>query len=607
MLSTTLLDRYRITGELGSGGCGVVYEAQDLLLDRRVAVKLLRPNAVPQATEDLAQEARMVARLEHPNIVPLFDFHYSDAPLFLVMPVLRGETLHDILRHGPLTQEDTLEIGIQLASALNYSHSHGVMHRDIQTKNVMLERGSGGQPITKLFDFGLAEEPSASRDPQSMNDSQAMKGTPLYMSPEQLAEQPLDERSDIYGLGILLYECVVGQPAFTGDRVVQLAWNILMTPPKAPRDLGVEILPELETLILGCLEKNPKDRPQTARELLDTLRRVRCQATGNSANSDLPGLDTTLGDSTLPGQLGDILLIHGDYRAAQRAYEQARQACCNAQDGAPQREVVYLAKLAQLAMHLGQYAQGLEYCDEGLRLAAPEDLGDISTLEALAGMLCCLEGNLEHSQQWIERGFRTLEPSLGEPDTPLPRILLQRARGNLCSARKEYPNALEAYGEALELADGSEYRWERSICFYNLGETYMHLGEHAKAKEYLAEAFQEKSALGDRWGLAYVHYALAHIDLANCRPEEAQRQINAGLRLAEEIHEPKILTLLRRLRIQARHHWERKKLTKRLERKQRPRYEPLAAKEAINALGLIDKGMGSLDPDRRRWDLELFD
>ena len=277
MLGKTLIGRYKISGELGGGGFGVVYRAEDLVLGRQVAVKLLRPESADQDKIDgLAQEARMIARLDHPGITPLYDFNCCTEPPFLVMPILRGETLDVLLRNGPLDPRDTLEIALQISTALAYSHAHGVLHKDIQPGNVMVEWGSLGRPVVKLIDFGLAGESTAD------GQSKGLYGTPRFLSPEQLSSEPVDARSDIYSLGVTLYECITGRPAFSGDDLMELAWNILTRSPPSPATLGLVVDPALEELVMRCLKREPEERPGSADELVATL--------GKAARPKLPPL-----------------------------------------------------------------------------------------------------------------------------------------------------------------------------------------------------------------------------------------------------------------------------------------------------------------------------
>ena len=555
MLGSTLLDRYRISGKLGDGGFGVVYRAEDLVLGRQVAVKLLRPDALDMRSADrLAQEARMIAQLDHPSIVSIYDFNCREDPLFLVMPILRGQTLLGLLDHGPLGQEDTLEVGIQLAEALAYSHAHGVLHGDVQPANIMVDRGSRGKPLIKLIDFGLAGEPT------SIKDSQELRGTPRFLSPEQISAHQVDERTDLYSLGVLLYESVVGEPAFSGPTLVKLAWYILTTPPKSPKELGVEIDPGFEELILSCLEKQPENRPQSAHEVASTLqslqRQIACgalislpreipKAPVSRANFRPVAGDTVEGcREQLTDRLGDMLLVSGDYPGAREAYDHARELRRDCGQSEACAEALYLLKMSHLESKSGQYEEGLKHCQAGLDLLQPSDASLRAKLRAMGALIhCCLEA-WDEAGRWVEAGFSSLSSSETALDVA-GRVLLLRAQGNLMIGRGQYHDALAAYRKALGLSSDLADRWEHSICLFNVGEAWLHLGAHDRAREYLAEAFLEKSAIGDRWGLAYVHYSLARIALESSNLDEALLQIRAGLRLAEEISDPKITAMLR--------------------------------------------------------------
>ncbi|HET7292315.1 MAG TPA: ABC transporter substrate-binding protein [Vicinamibacteria bacterium] len=269
MIGQKLSNRYEITGELGRGGMGVVYRARDPLLNRDVAIKLIPPSLLSQDGEQRFQrEAQLVAQMDHPAIVPVHDFGRHEASLFFVMPLVQGANLHAFLQTAALLG-DVLDVGIQVAEALEYSHGRGVVHRDIKPDNIMVSREGGGVR-TRVMDFGLARAATESR----LTKSGAMVGTLYYLSPEQVTAREVDGRSDIYSLGTVLYECVLGSPPFSGD-TQSVLYRIAHELPQPPRSLGAEIDEELEGIILACLAKDPARRPQTATELAEALKRYR--------------------------------------------------------------------------------------------------------------------------------------------------------------------------------------------------------------------------------------------------------------------------------------------------------------------------------------------
>jgi serine/threonine-protein kinase len=213
MIGSKLSNRYEITGELGRGGMGVVYRARDPLLNREVAVKLIPPNQLSPDTEHRFQrEAQLVAQMDHPAIVSIHDFGSHEGSLFFVMPLVQGTNLRAFLRHDSALG-DMLEVGIQVAEALEYSHARGVVHRDIKPENIMVAREEGAGVRVRVMDFGLARAAAESR----LTKTGSLVGTLHYLSPEQVAAKTVDGRADVYALGTVLYECLVGAPPFTGE------------------------------------------------------------------------------------------------------------------------------------------------------------------------------------------------------------------------------------------------------------------------------------------------------------------------------------------------------------------------------------------------------
>ena len=241
MINTRLANRYEILGELGRGGMGVVYRARDPVLNREVAVKLISSTDLTTELEERFQrEAQVVGQMDHPAIVPIHDLGRHEGSLFFVMPVVGGTNLSRLLLAQTLCLGDVVDIGIQVADALDYSHSRGVVHRDIKPANIMIAREEGAAVRVRVMDFGLAHTASESR----LTKTGTLVGTVAYLSPEQVASRAFDGRSDIYSLGVVLYECLVGEPPFTGD-VQSILYRIVHEIPQPPRALGAEIREEL--------------------------------------------------------------------------------------------------------------------------------------------------------------------------------------------------------------------------------------------------------------------------------------------------------------------------------------------------------------------------
>ena len=267
-LRAALSGQYEIEREIGSGGMATVYLAKDVKHDRRVAIKVLRPElAAALGPDRFPREIKIVAQLQHPHVLPLHDSGESDGFLYYVMPYVDGESLRDKLdRDGELPIHDAIRILREVVDALAHAHAHGVMHRDIKPDNVML---SGRHAM--VMDFGVAKALSDAGGEKLTTVGVAV-GTPLYMSPEQATAQGhLDQRSDIYAVGVLGFELLTGQPPFheRNARAV-LSAHVLEKPPNVT-SIRPSVSPGLANLIARCLEKKPADRWQSAEELLGQL------------------------------------------------------------------------------------------------------------------------------------------------------------------------------------------------------------------------------------------------------------------------------------------------------------------------------------------------
>ena len=268
MIGQQLSNRYDIKSELGRGGMGVVYRASDPLLNRDVAIKLIPPTLLnPETEQRFQREAQLVAQMDHPAVVPIFDYGKHEGSLFFVMPVVEGTNLRWFQRDNSLTLGEVIDIGIQVSEALEYSHSRGVSHRDIKPENIMIVREDSRLRV-RIMDFGLARGAAESR----ITKTGTIAGTLSYMSPEQVAANAIDHRTDIYSLGTVIYECLTGEPPFSGE-LQSILYRIVHEIPQSPRAMGAEITEDLEEVILGCIAKDPGKRPQRANELADSLRR----------------------------------------------------------------------------------------------------------------------------------------------------------------------------------------------------------------------------------------------------------------------------------------------------------------------------------------------
>ena len=258
--------RYRLARRVGSGGMASVYEGEDIHLGRRVAIKVLHPQyeADAGAVSRFEREARSVARLVHPGIVAVYDVGYDGDRHFIVMEYVEGQSVKELLRGGPLSVDRTIDVGAQVARALDYAHQLGVVHRDVKPHNILLTPDGAA----KLVDFGIA----LARDVASLTDGGAILGTAHYLAPEQARGEPATSASDLYQLGVVLYEMATGRPPFEGENAIDIARQHLALEPLPPSRLNSRIPPFLERAILHGMSKDPAQRPPTgahlSRELL---------------------------------------------------------------------------------------------------------------------------------------------------------------------------------------------------------------------------------------------------------------------------------------------------------------------------------------------------
>jgi len=265
MIGTTI-SHYSIVEKLGEGGMGVVYKARDAKLDRLVALKFL-PDHVAESPGDLerfVQEARAAAGLSHPNICMIHGIEEHEGKNFIVMEFVDGQTLEE--KKSSLSIKQALDIGIQIAEGLAAAHEKGIVHRDIKPENIMIRRDGRVQ----VMDFGLAKLRGVSR----LTKEGSTVGTAGYMSPEQVQGQEADHRSDIFSLGILLYEMLTGHPPFKGVHETAIAYEIVNVDSPPMSSVKPDISPELDAIVLQCLEKDPGERMQSAKQVAVDLKRI---------------------------------------------------------------------------------------------------------------------------------------------------------------------------------------------------------------------------------------------------------------------------------------------------------------------------------------------
>ena len=263
MVAPNSLGRYELTAQIARGGMSDVFEARDRLLDRKVAVKILHDRYAETDTfvARFRKEARAVANLSHPNIVSVYDWGEEDGTYFMVMELVRGRSLRDIIQaEGKLLPRRATEIAAEIAKALDAAHRSGVIHRDIKPGNVLLTTDGS----VKVTDFGVARARNAS---EGLTKVGSVIGTATYFSPEQASGDPADERSDIYSLGVVLYEMLVGRPPFRGESAVSVAYQHVTAEVVPPSRLNTDVSLELENVVMRALDKDPDRRYETAADI----------------------------------------------------------------------------------------------------------------------------------------------------------------------------------------------------------------------------------------------------------------------------------------------------------------------------------------------------
>jgi tRNA A-37 threonylcarbamoyl transferase component Bud32 len=301
-----VVGEYRVERVLGRGGMGVVYAGTQPLIEKQVAIKVLNLelSSDPNLVKRFLDEARAVNRIRHPNIIDIFSFgQIADSRQYFVMEYLEGRTLADRLQAGDLAVADLPPLLGQICDALDAAHGEHIVHRDLKPENVWIVEPKRGRPFVKLLDFGIAK--LLATGDQATTQAGVLMGTPQYMSPEQCHGRAIDHRTDIYAMGVMLYQIYTGRLPFAGDTFAEILTKQLVDIPEPP-STHATLPPALDDLILRCLAKDPALRPQSARALGEELAAIL-----------VPSRTAT----TSPGHAATTTTLHGSARVAEGGVE----------------------------------------------------------------------------------------------------------------------------------------------------------------------------------------------------------------------------------------------------------------------------------------------
>lgn len=525
------VSHYRIVKKLGAGGMGEVYLAEDSRLNRQVAIKLLPAKSTgdEQARKRLLREAQAAARLDHPNICAIHEVGQDSDTAFIVMQYIEGESLAE--RMHSLKLDESIDLAIQVADALSQAHTRGIVHRDIKPQNVIVSpRGQA-----KVLDFGLAKRVAQTRDEEiegetvsAITEAGVIVGTAAYMSPEQARSGRIDERSDLFSLGAMLYEMTTGRRPFAGSSLIEVCAQVLHVDPPPPSEINPRVPMELERVIMKALAKNPSARYQsaeemmrdlkTARSILDTEEPLRTQPAPGAGTSPVPALRTMTSVLKRPRVLmsaasvivGAILIFWFAFLLGQAAPHQpsaeaqrwADKGTDLMRDGSYyqaskclERAVEIDGEFALARLHLAEAFIELDYTekakDELLRVPDPSKLSPVERLyhQAITRTVTYdFAGAVEAYSQIVELS----------PEAEKAYALLDLGRAQ--ERNRDWKKALESYEAAKNLAP------QYAAVSLRLGVLYGRQREDEKSDVALAEAEKLYQDIGDLEGVAEVCY-----------------------------------------------------------------------------------------------------
>jgi TolB-like protein/tetratricopeptide (TPR) repeat protein len=529
------LGPYEILASIGAGGMGEVFRARDPRLGREVAIKVLTGGMAHDADRlaRFQREARAVAALNHPHIVTIYSVEECGGIHFLTMELVEGHSLNRLIPEAGLPLEQIVEIGAALADALSAAHEKGIIHRDLKPANVMVSK----EGRVKVLDFGLAKDlrPASPTDAtQTLADKTEAglaMGTPSYMSPEQVAGRPLDHRTDIFSLGVVLHEMATGRKPFAGDSTAELISAILRDVPLSVADLRPDASADLARIVRRCLEKDPRRRIQTARDVCNELRDLAPQASPNTVLVPAPASRAVpVAESSMVRADEGFWVAVLPFKCTSGNADLAALA-----DGLSEDVVTGLSRFSYLRV----IARGstLRYASQ---VAASQVL-DPRGLGRELGARYVMEGSLRHAGSRLRLGVQLIDAATGVhlwaenyerafspeaifelQDDLVPRIV--------STVADQYGVLPRSMGEALRQKSEAQLTpHEAVLCAFSY-LTRLTPDEHARVRRILERAIQEAPDHSDCWAMLSMIYRGEYAYGFNPRPDSLGRALAAAER-----------------------------------------------------------------------------
>ncbi|MGH9495578.1 MAG: protein kinase domain-containing protein [Candidatus Sulfotelmatobacter sp.] len=526
------LSHYRINAALGAGGMGEVYRATDTKLGRDVALKVLPPDVAsdPERLARFQREARAVAALNHPNVVTLYSVEESDGVHFLTMELIEGQSLDRMISSNGLPADRVIEIASAMAEALSAAHEKGIVHRDLKPANVMVTN----EGRVKVLDFGLAKDVGAetSNDATltSAGHTQAgvVMGTPAYMSPEQVSGRALDHRTDIFSLGVLLYEMAAGHRPFEGSSSAELVSSILRDSPPSIADVRPELPPDLSRIIRRCLEKDPRYRVQTARDVSNEFRDLARNSTRATPVS------TSTARSTATRGSGETRTEEGFWVAVlPLKYSGGNAALTALTEGLSEEIVTGLSRFSYLRVIA--HGSTLRYANQA---------ADLRTVGRELGARYVMEGSLRQAGTRLRLAVQLVDASSGAHlwaetyDRPFNADAIFELQDDLVprivsTVADQYGILPRSMSEALRSKSEDTLTPHEAVLRAFSYFERITPDEHATLRRILEHAVQEAPEQADCWAMLSMIYRGEYAQGFNARPDPLGRALATARRAAE--------------------------------------------------------------------------